>query len=153
MIPYEINSSIPIYMNDDVFNNIRNIEIRNWNRKLSQRNISFIYELVDAWHRRIDSTIQMLGSNTPIMDGVPDSRGFYRSNIFDNVGEIVYQYIMDEVGNLALFIENIVFNLPWNLGSGRIAINELHLCKNKILIKESQLRSIIRESLKKILNI
>ena len=138
-------------MNDNLFTYIRDIEKRNWNRRMSPKNMSVVYELVDVWHRRIDSTIQMLSSNSPTVDGECDNRGFYRCEISDNVGEIAYQYIMDESGKLALFIENITFNLPWNLGTGRIAITESSLGKSKVIIKESQLRSIISETIKRLL--
>ncbi len=151
MTPYEINSRIPVYINDSLFNNIRNIEERNWNRRLSPRSMSVVYELLDIWHRRIDSVIQMLSSNSPTTDDSPNNNGFYHASISDNVGEIIYQYVMDETGKFALFIENIIFNLPWNLGTGKIYINEFLLNKNKIVIKESQLRSIIRETLRKVL--
>ena len=43
MITYEINSKIPVYISDDVFNNIQTIETRNWNRRLSRKQKSIVY--------------------------------------------------------------------------------------------------------------
>ena len=68
--------------------------------------------------------IQILSSNTPTTDSNPDTNGIYQCDIQDNVGSIKYQYIMDEEGKNALFVLHIDFNLPWNLGSGRLNTRE-----------------------------
>ena len=144
-------------MSNTTFSTIKTIETRNWNRRLSPRNMSIIYDLVDVWHRRIDSTIQMLSSNTPTTDSNPDTNGIYQCDIQDNIGSIKYQYIMDEEGKNALYVLHIDFNLPWNLGSGRLNIREnkqnitMKNTKKKIRLTESQLYKLIKESVKRVL--
>ncbi|MCF0125309.1 MAG: hypothetical protein HUJ68_06055, partial [Clostridia bacterium] len=157
MVLYDINAEIPVYLSNDTFNKIKSIETHNWNRRLSPKNMSVIYELVNTWHRRIDSTIQMLSVNKPTSNNIPDSNNIYQCEIQDDIGIIKYQYIIDEKGNIALFIVHIVFNLPWNLDGGRLKIehkiyNTINNMKNTIRLTESQLHNVIKESVKQVIS-
>lgn len=124
MTQYEIHTVKPVFISTPLFNRISEIKVKNWNRRLSKEKSSKIYELVDTWIRRIDESIQYLGGNELITDGNPDSNGFYSKDIPDEIGTIYYQYIADDFGSKALFVENIEFKLPWNLGVGRLFVIE-----------------------------
>jgi hypothetical protein len=146
-------------MSNDVYGKILNIERRNWNRRLSPQKQSIIYELVDSWIRRIESTIQSL-SNLSVIN-ITDEKRLLNSEIADNIGTLYYNYMKSIDGSTALYIEQIVLNLPWNLGYGKQYIKESSqilnhyiqnrirvTAKNQIVIKDSELRAIINEAIR-----
>lgn len=79
-----------------------------------------------------------------------DAYYFYNTNIYDDgIGEFAFRVSYDKAVGLLVIIDSVSWNFKQNSRYNLLIEHK----NSKIVLKESQLRNIIKESIKKVLNI
>lgn len=155
-----------ILFHNDAYYDIENVLGKNWNRVLKRKTLSRIFELCRIWWRRIDEALMYIANATA---HTHTGGGVHIYEISDNIGTIEYYLLMEKGAVVAIVIESFSLNLPWRKGevpqilTANNALIEVSNIKthrmriyenensNKMRLKESQLRSIIRKTIRRIM--
>ena len=122
--------------------NLCNMSIRPYNRWLQY------FYATTKWIRETNQWFSLLTYG--YIDGSISIGNQYQH--VDALGSLTYQRIKDINGQIIIVVTNVHFN-PYTFNRTRILMEFVHKRVDTINISEIQLRNIIKESIKKVLNI